>query len=236
MKKTGWLRSLAAVMLLTVFIALPVSADEAKQTGLVSVGGKNYIYTSAGVQVKNVPAYKLKVNGKVKYYTIDKKGVAKKLTGVKALAAKRLVKLKAGGKKSIKNLRKAFKWSASLTYRNNSNGTRGSKAAKYYGRYGFTTGAGDCNTAAYTFYWMAKVLGYSPKVVQGHVPNGSMSNLKAHAWVTMKYKKTLYYYDPDLNRNYAGKTVRTASGWITQGKYCGFRFRYGTAGTYKYMS
>ena len=95
---------------------------------------------------------------------------------------------------------------------------------------------GDCNTAACTFYWMAKVLGYSPKAVQGHVPNGSMSNLKPHAWVTIKFKKQLFYFDPDLNRAYAGKTVRTASGWVTQGKYCGFKFRYGTPGTYKYMN
>ena len=135
----------------------------------------------------------------------------------------------------FKNLKKAFKWSARLRYRSNTNGSRGKKAARYYGKYGFSTGSGDCNTAAYTFYWMAKVLGYSPKVVQGHVPNGSMYNLKSHAWVTIKFKKKLFYFDPDLNRAYAGKTVRTASGWIRQGKYCGFKFRYGTPGTYKYM-
>ncbi len=235
MKKTGWIRILAALLVMTVFLAPPVSAAEAKKTGLVTEKGKLHIYTAAGTLVVNVPAYKCKVNGKTAYYSIDKQGTATKLKGVKAMAAKRLVKLKAGGKKSVKNLKKAFKWSAGLRYRSNTNGSRGSKAAKYYGKYGFSTGSGDCNTAAYTFYWMAKVLGYSPKVVQGHVPNGSMSNLKSHAWVTIKFKKKLFYFDPDLNRAYAGKTVRTASGWVRQGKYCGFKFRYGTPGTYKYM-
>ena len=235
MKKTGWIRILAAFLAMTVFLAQPASAAEAKKTGPVTENGKLHIYTAAGKLAVNVRAYKCKVNGKTAYYSIDKQGIATKLKGVKAMAAKRLVKLKAGGKKSVKNLKKAFKWSAGLRYRSNTNGSRGSKAAKYYGKYGFSTGSGDCNTAAYTFYWMAKVLGYSPKVVQGHVPNGSMSNLKSHAWVTIKFKKKLFYFDPDLNRAYAGKTVRTASGWIRQGKYCGFKFRYGTPGTYKYM-
>ena len=236
MKKTGWIRILAVLLAMTAFLTLPVSAEETKKIGLVTEDGQQHIYTTAGTLVKNVPAYKCKVNGKTNYYSIDKKGTATRLKGVKAMAAKRLVKLKAGGKKSIKNLKKAFKWSAGLNYRSNTNGSRGSKAAKYYGKYGFSTGSGDCNTAAYTFYWMAKVLGYSPKAVQGYVPNGSMSNLKPHAWVTIKFKKQLFYFDPDLNRAYAGKTVRTASGWVTQGKYCGFKFRYGTPGTYKYMN
>ena len=236
MKKTGWIRTLTVLLMMTVLLALPASAAEAKKTGVVMEGGTRHIYTSAGTLVRNVPAYKCKVNGKTNYYSIDKQGSATKLKGVKAMAAKRLVKLKAGGKKSVKNLKKAFKWSAGLVYRSNTNGSRGSKAAKYYGKYGFSTGSGDCNTAAYTFYWMAKVLGYSPKAVQGYVPNGSMSNLKPHAWVTIKFKKKLFYFDPDLNRAYAGKTVRTASGMVTQGKYCGFKFRYGTPGPYKYIN
>ena len=36
MKKTGWIRILAALLVMTVFLAQPVSAAEAKKTGLVT--------------------------------------------------------------------------------------------------------------------------------------------------------------------------------------------------------
>ena len=108
MKKTGWIRILAVLLAMTAFLTLPVSAEETKKIGLVTEDGQQHIYTTAGTLVKNVPAYKCKVNGKTNYYSIDKKGTATRLEGVKAMAAKRLVKLKAGGKKSIKNLKKAF--------------------------------------------------------------------------------------------------------------------------------
>ena len=234
MKKAGWIRCLAAVLLLTMAFAVSVSAAEGKKTGVVTENGKTVIYSSTGKLQKNIPAYKVKVNGKECYYTIDKKGNAEQLTGLMETAAKRLVKLKAGGKKSKKNLKKAFRWCAKMKYRNNTNGSKGSKAANYYGKYGFSRHVGDCNTVAYTFYWMAKVLGYTPQVVQGRVPSGSMSNLKKHTWVTMKIKNKTYYFDPDFNRAYRGKTVRTRSGMKKLGKYCGFWFKYGTPGTYVY--
>ena len=210
--------------LLILAMTLSFHAEETAKKGLVKTDGKSYIYTDKGKLVKKVPAYRIKVDGEYQYYSISKKGVAKKLTGVKKLAAERLVKLKANKKKSVKNLKKAFLWSAKLSYRNNTVGKKGSKAAKYYGKYGFENGTGDCNTAAYTFYWMAKVLGYSPKVVQGYVPDGSITNLKRHAWVIMKVSGKRYYFDPDFNRNYRK----------SKGKYCGFKFKYGTKGTYMY--
>ena len=240
-KKTGRRAGLAAVLLMTMILAMTASAADTgkdnkavKKTGVVTEGGKTSIYTKAGKLVKGVPAYKIKVDGKTCYYTIDKKGNATKLSGLEQMAAKRLVAQKAGGKKSKKNLKKAFRWSAKLKYRSNTRKLKGKKAAEYYGKYGFKNRMGDCNTAAYTFYWMAKVLGYSPKVVQGHVPSGSINNLKNHTWVTIKIKKTTYYFDPDFNRSYRGKTVRTRSGMKTLGKDCGFMFKYGTPGTYMY--
>ena len=237
MRKTGKIFGLT--ILLTLVMALGVSAfgeetKQTKKTGLVTEKGVDHIYSKSGSMLKSVPAYKLKVDGKTCYFSVDKKGVAKKLTGMKKMAAKRLVALKAGKKKSISNLKKAFKWSARLRYRNITKKLKGSKAAKYFGKYGFKTKTGDCNVAAYTFYWMAKVLGYKPKVIQGHVPSGSMSNLKNHTWATIKFGKKTYYFDPDFNRAYAGKTVRTRSGMKTLGKYCGFKFLYGTPGTYVY--
>lgn len=233
MRKIRWHRSLAVMLLLAMVFTMSVHADGTD--GLVAEDGVTRIYAK-GKMLKNVPAYKIKVNGATCFYTIDQNGSATMLTGLMATAASRLVQLKAGDKKSTQNLKKAFKWSASLTYRSNTKrNLKGDKAAEYYGKYGFSTRSGDCNTVAYTFYWMAKVLGYNPVVVQGHVPSGSMSNLKPHTWVTMKSKKKTYYYDPDLNRTYAGKTVMTGSGRKTLGKYCGFQFLYGTSGTYKYM-
>lgn len=231
MKRTGWMIGLIT-MLLAMALAVPAFADGS----LVTENGREYIYSKPGVKARNVPAYKVKVNGVDCYYSTDQDGAAVRLTGLMETAAQRLVKLKAGGKKSMKNLKKAFKWSAKLRYRNNTKKKlKGNEAAEYYGSYGFATRSGDCNTSAYTFYWMAKVLGYDMKVVQGHVPSGTMSNLKSHTWLTMKAGKKTWYFDPDFNRTYAGKTVRTASGRRKLGTYCGFKFRYGTKGTYRYM-
>lgn len=237
MRKTSKIFGLAIVLILAMVLTVPAFAAEKEKvvkTGLVTENGVNHIYSKPGVMVKKVPAYKLKVDGKVCYFSVDKKGVATELTGMMKMAAKRLVSLKAGKKKSIANLKKAFKWSARLRYRNITKKLKGKKAAEYFGKYGFKTKSGDCNVAAYTFYWMAKVLGYKPKVIQGHVPSGSMSNLKNHTWATIKFGKKTYYFDPDFNRAYAGKTVRTRSGMKQLGKYCGFKFLYGTPGTYVY--
>ena len=245
MKKTGYFRMVIAVLMLTLSLTLPAgaadeSADAAgaqgmeKKSGLVTEDGEAHIYTDAEKLVKNVPVYVLKADGKTAYFSVDEDGNAKKLTGVMEMAAKRLVRLKAGDKKTMANLKKAFKWSAGLRYRNNTKKIKGSRAAQYYGEYGFRTLSGDCNTAAYTFWWMGKVLGYSPAVVNGKVPDGSADNLKKHTWVTMKMDKKTWVFDPDFNRTYAGKTVKTRSGKKKLGKYCGFRFTYGTPGTYMY--
>lgn len=67
MKKTGWIRILAALLAMTVFLAQPASAAEAKKTGPVTENGKLHIYTAAGKLAVNVRAYKCKVNGKTAY-------------------------------------------------------------------------------------------------------------------------------------------------------------------------
>ena len=236
MRRTGWLHGFVVLLVLTIVLSLPAfGAQTKKKTGLVKEDGLTHIYKNNGKLVKNVPVYQLKAKGKTGYYSVDKEGNAVKLKGVQQMAAKRLHKLNAGGKKKLKNLKKAFKWSAGLVYRNNTRRLKGEEAAKYYGKYGFSTHSGDCNTAACTFYWMARVLGYAPEVVQGHVPSGSLTNLKAHTWVIIPMSGKTYYFDPDFNRAYAGKTVKTKSGKKKLGKYCGFKFLYGTSGTYMYM-
>ena len=158
---------------------------------------------------------------------------AEGLSKVEKLADKRLKKLKAT-KKSMKSLKKAFKWSASLRFRTTK--TYKKKKASKYGIYGFKNGYGDCNVAAYTFYWMAKRLGYDAKAVQGYVPNRSTGALKSHAWVMIRLKGKYYYFDPNFNHEYAGAVVETSVGSKKLGKYCGFKETYGTPGTPRYFN
>lgn len=160
-----------------------------------------------------------------------------KLTKVEKMAQNQLKKLKATGRDSMKNLKKAFLWSASLKFRDISPAKRGKAAASYYGIDGFSKGSGDCNTAAFTFYWMAKMLGYEARVIQGYVPDTSMTDLKTHAWVMIKIGKKEYFFDPDLNRayqKYLGQQVKTSRGMVKITKYHGFKFLFGQKGTYIY--
>ena len=236
MKAGNWTRVLLITFLIASFFAFSALATEGEnKRGLVTENGITRIYTETGELVKDCPVYRISAEDGFAYYSVGSDGAATKLTGLEEMAAERLVKLNAGSKKSMNNLKKAFLWCTKMVYRNNTNGSKGTKAAVYYGEYGFRTGNGDCNTVAYCFYWMGKVLGYDGlKVVQGHVPDGSMSNLQRHTWCTMKIRKKTYYFDPDFNRAYAGKTVKTRKGMKKLGKYCGFRFTYGTPGTYVY--
>ena len=157
---------------------------------------------------------------------------AKSPSKVEKLADKRLKKLKAE-KKSMKNLKKAFKWSASLRFRTTK--TYKKKKTSKYGIYGFKNGYGDCNVAACTFYWMAKRLGYDGKCVFGYAMK-STGRLESHAWVMIKLKGKYYYFDPNFNHEFAGQTVKTRAGLKKLGKYCGFKVTYGTPGTLRYYN
>ena len=157
------------------------------------------------------------------------------LSKIEKMAASRLKKLDAT-EQSTKNLKKAFKWSANLKYQDNTKANlKGDKAAKYYGNYGFERHYGDCNTVAYTFYFMAKALGYDAKIVQGYVKSSSGA-YRTHAWVTIKTGGKKLVFDPDFNRTMRGKTVTSASGTKKLGTYCGFKFSYGDPFTYKYCN
>ena len=194
-------------------------ADGKKATGVKTIDGKTYIFKSTGVLVKNKKVYKA---GK-KYYKIDKKGVAVRFKGVEALAAKRLLT-----KKINLNLKKAFKWAAMDFYTvAPPSSKKEAKIARYYGEFGFKHGRGDCYVQAYTFYWMAKVLGYNVKVVRGYVEKSS--GLATHAWVEMKTKKgKVYVYDPNFYKEYSAKLGD---------KNAGYKFTYSTKKkTLKYYS
>lgn len=199
-----------------------------KLTGLQKIGKKTYYFAASGKLVKNKRAYVIKVNGKKAYFNLDDKGVAKQWTGTAALAARKLVALKANlntvtDKKQLKALKKSFLWASGISYRDNTDDSKkGSEAADYYGTYAFKTNTGDCNTQAYAFAWMAKVLGYAPKVIKGHVPDSN--GRSPHTWVVIKINGDRQVFDPNFNATYRSQF----------GKYCGFGFHYGDKNTYKY--
>ena len=205
--------------------------DGKKVRGLAKIGKKTYYFSSKGALVKDRRAFVIKVQGKKCYFNIDQKGVAKQWKGTAAYAAKQLVTLKANlNKVTDKNLenalKKAFLWASSLTYRENTKeGLSAKKAAEYYGNYAFLMKCGDCNTQAYAFYWMAKVLGYEPKFIKGFVPT-EQEGFQPHAWVEIAQKGTTYVFDPNFNNTFADMF----------GRYCGYKVRYGEKQTYQYFN
>ena len=189
-----------------------------KLTGTKTIDGKTYIFSKAGALVKNKKVYK---SGK-KYYRIDKNGEAVRFTGVEAMAAKRLCT-----KKINKSLKKAFKWSAMNFFSvPKCKSKKESKIAQYYGKFGFSNGVGDCYVQAYTFYWMAKVLGYDVKVIRGYVEKAG-GKKETHAWCEIKKKGKVYVYDPNFNKEYSQ---------IVGNPNAGYGIRYGAKKTLRYYS
>lgn len=145
-----------------------------------------------------------------------KKGEALKL-------ATKLVK----GKKIKKNLKKAFKWSANMKYNIISapNTKKEKEIAEYYGQLGLQFKRGDCYTQAYTFYWLAKALGYDAKVIRGYIQKSG--GLSKHAWCEIKKKGKKYVCDPNFNTEYSAKLGNPNAGYM---------FKYGDKSTLKYYS
>ena len=208
-----------------------------KLKGLRTIDGKKYYFNAEGTLLKNKRIFKVTVKGSVDYYQLASDGVATKWTDTAGLAAKVLYDLNARSK-SVESLKKAFLWSAEqIKYVNNTkSGLSDTKAAKYYGDYGFKNKRGDCNTQAYTFYWMAKVLGYNPKVIRGYIPTAidrvtkQPTAFKSHAWAEIKQSNVTYAYDPTFNSSTDAKSFKAVN------KYVGFQFKYGTKNTYHYYN
>ena len=175
------------------------------------IGKYTYCFDKNGKLVTNKPYYKF--NSKT-YYRIKKNGQATKLSTVETMAAIRLGKYKG-------NLKKAFNWSASLSYVPNIKVSK--KTPTEYGLYGFKTGTGDCYVMAATFYWMAKVAGYDAHYVKGYFKKSNGKG--AHAWVEIDQKvggKTkTYVYDPNFQQEY---------------KLNGYKLTYGAKKTLKYIN
>ena len=176
------------------------------------IGKYTYCFDKNGKLVTNKPYYKF--NSKT-YYKIKKNGQATKLSTVETMAAIRLGKYKG-------NLKKAFNWSASLSYVPNIKVSK--KTPTEYGLYGFKTGTGDCYVMAATFYWMAKVAGYDAHYVKGYFQK-SGGKKGAHAWVEIDQKvngkKKTYVYDPNFQKEY---------------KLNGYKLTYGAKRTLKYVN
>ena len=118
------------------------------------------------------------------------------------------------------DLKKAFKWSASIQYKGNVAVSK--KTPTEYGLYGFRNGYGDCYVMASTFYWMAKVAGYDAHYVKGYFQKSKGKG--AHAWVEIDQKaggKTrTYVYDPNFQQEYGLN---------------GYKLTYGAPKTLKYI-
>lgn len=216
-------------MLLLVCFSATVSAASYKNK-IVIRAGKQYYYNSQGQMVKGKYGYKIGNS----YYQISKTGVLKKVSKVEGLAGMQLNPYYGKYSKS-QTLWKAFQWSAKLRYvAGSSRGPSGQDKETYFGLSGFQRNRGDCNVQAATFYWMAKVLGYDVKFVQGYVPteknaSGKITKYGAHAWTTIKIGGKTYVYDP----NFSGYCNRNKL--FTKLK-AGYKFTYGTKHTYLYCN
>lgn len=223
MKKRNHKLLLAVVLglLMAICFTATVSAAAYKNE-IVEKDGKQYYYDSKGKIVKGKYGYKI---GN-KYYKISKSGILTRVSKEEGEAG--LILNPYYGKYSKPEiLWKAFQWSANLRYSAISTKVpSGQKKESYFGLYGFKYKRGDCNVQAATFYWMAKVLGYKIKFVQGYVPteikNGKFTKFGAHAWTTLTAGKNTYVYDPNLNG--------------THGKKYGYKRQYGSSGTYRYCN
>lgn len=216
-------------LLLLACFSATVSAASVKSK-IVTKNGKQYYYNSAGKLVKGKYGFKI---GK-QYYRISKTGVLTKVSKAEGMAGELLNPYY--GKYSKKQiLWKAFQWSASLKYFTNPTKVPASQTKEaFYGLYGFQYKKGDCNVQAATFYWMAKVLGYNVKMVQGYVPkaknaSGKITVYGAHAWTTIKTGVKTYVYDP----NFSGYCTRYN---MLKKMKSGYGFAYGTKNTYRYFS
>lgn len=187
---------------------------ETLKNGLVTVNGKLKYYKN-GKLVKD----KLGIKIKKKYYKIDKKGVATRVSEAEGLAGIRL-------EKCGRDLRKAFKWSSTNIQYFGSvrKPKKGQNEVEYYAAYGFKNGKGDCYVMAATFCMMAKVKGYkNVSFVKGSVPQRNGVNGE-HAWCEIKTRGKIYVSDPNFAYSYKNNP----------NAHSGYMFRYNTKGTYKY--
>ena len=194
-----------------------------KVKGVYKVGKKLYAFDSKGVLQGKTQVFVWKN----KYYQVSKKGVAKQWKGTSALAAKVISGFPAKATENAK-LILSFTYCRDLTYLRVSApaGASEEATAEYYGKIGLSQGVGDCSVQAYSFYYLAKVLGYDVKVVNGYTKSTTFNE---HSWVELTKSKKAYVCDPNFSKEYADEVTVT-------GKYpLGMLVRYGAKNTLKYF-
>lgn len=113
------------------------------------------------------------------------------------------------------NLYSAFEWSVGMSYNlyldigYTTSGTAIYSFRNYYG---------NCISMATTFYWMARMLGYSVRTIYGSVPYRAGGS-GPHAWVEIDINGGTYICDPDFE-------MQTGNN--------GYLIYYGQSGTWKY--
>lgn len=193
--------------------ATPAEEVKIPRTGLYTKDGETY-YNLNGKQVKSKYGIKIGKN----YYRIDK-GIVTQVSEAEGLAGIRY-------EKCGRNLKKAFKWcSTKIKYSGTVKKPRkGQKEVEYYASYGYKYGKGDCYVMAAAFCMIAKVSGCkNVKFIKGSVPQGNGKDGE-HAWCEITYGKKIYAYDPNFAYSFRGK----------KNVHSGYKFTYGTKGTYKY--
>ena len=199
-----------------------------KVTGIVKIKRKLYAFDQTGALMGATRIFPYRNY----YYKVDAKGVATRWTGTAHHAAKVLyTKCKADTLTDM--LTNAFKWARDLPYRVVAQPTTTveSEIADYYGKLGLMQRFGDCAVQAYTFYWMAYVLGYNVKVIDAFVynPANTTTQYKEHTWVELYKGKKAYVCDPNFSAEYGQKVASTRPGLPL-----GYRVLYGTPNTLRY--
>lgn len=194
-----------------------------KVTGVVKVDGVSYAFNAKGVLQGKTAVFVWKN----KYYKVSAKGVAAQWKGTSALAAKLLAGKELSGKTAKAQLLKAFTYCANLPYQRVGTPSGSERQlADYYGKLGLSEGVGDCSVQAYSFYWLAKVLGYKVKVINGYTKS---ADYHEHSWVELTKGKKTYICDPNFSHEYGDQ-------YTGIGKYpLGMMVPYGAKNTLKYF-
>lgn len=207
--------------------------DGKKVTGVTKIGKKLYAFNKKGVLQKN---FKIFRDGK-KYYKVNSKGVATQYIGLAEKAAIRAYALSGKANVNTKNARatlyNAFQWCVKIKYLSITEPADKSDEAmaNYYGNMGLVNRMGDCAVQAYTCYWLATVIGYKTKVINGFVYNSDKDTYGEHTWCEVTQGGKTYILDPNFNSEYfvkkhvEGLTVRS-----------GFMQQYGASKTLKYAN
>ncbi|MGF7001988.1 hypothetical protein M2149_000358 [Lachnospiraceae bacterium PFB1-21] len=91
-----------------------------------------------------------------------------------------------------------YNWAVGLGYQTMPvpvNPPSGYTRQQYYFTYAYETRRGNCFCYASVFYWCAKKLGYSVRLIEGRVATRSGSN--PHGWVEIDLNGTTYIVDPE---------------------------------------